>query len=180
MRSERLERKFPKLLTAGYDITSPEDVAYNCIAWAAHDIHRPWWPAGYGYWPRWIEPEETIECFIRAFRLLGYSVCEDSRREFGYRKVVLYALENSPKHMARQLPDGAWTSKLGQSQDITHFTLDAVEAYGPEPFYGEYGSPVVFMKRLVAISWLVRAIQFIDRKVLSSSKYAFLVSRPED
>ena len=180
MRSERLERKFPKLLTAGYDITSPQDHAYNCIAWAAHDVHRPWWPAGYGFWPRWIEPEETIDCFIRAFQLLGYKVCEDSHREFGYQKVALYALRNDPKHMARQLSDGSWTSKLGQSEDITHFTLDAVEAYGPEPWYGEYGAPVVFMKRLVAISWLIRFIQFIDWKLLASSKYALLISKFED
>jgi len=67
--------------------------------------------------------------------------------------------------MARQLLDGSWTSKLGDAEDITHYTLDAVESYGPAPFYGEYGAPVVYMRRLLVVSWVVRFIQFVWWKV---------------
>jgi len=43
-------------------------------------------------------------------------------------------------HAARQLPDGKWTSKLGQLEDITHGTTDVIEG-------GDYGEVVQFMKR---------------------------------
>ena len=160
MRSARLEVTFPKLFAAGYEITSKAEPFYNCIAWAAHDTHRPWWPNPFGYWPFWIKREETLACFVRAFQVLGYRVCAHSRPERGYEKVALYAVGDHPKHMARQLANGLWTSKLGHWEDITHFTLDAVEAYGPPP-YGEYGCPVLFMRRLIVISWFVRVIQLI-------------------
>jgi len=165
VRSLLLERTFRKLFAAGYEITSPQSTDYNCIAWAAHDIHHKWWPNDYGYWPGWVKREETIPSFIRAFRLLGYRECGDSCRQFGYEKVAVYAIGKAPKHMARQLLDGSWTSKLGDAEDITHYTLDAVESYGPAPFYGEYGAPVVYMRRLLVVSWVVRFIQFVWWKV---------------
>ncbi len=73
-----------------------------------------------------------------------------------------------PKHMARQLTDGKWTSKVGGEEDVTHFTLDAMEAYGPR--YGpnrkaEYGSPVVYMKRHVWVSRIVRFMQSIQTRI---------------
>jgi len=61
--------------------------------------------------------------------------------------------------MARQLRDGTWTSKCGGNEDITHFTLDALECYGPSYPREEYGCPVLYMKRLIPISWLIRFIQ---------------------
>lgn len=68
--------------------------------------------------------------------------------------------------MARQLRDGTWTSKCGGAEDITHFTLDALESYGPHP-KGNYGTPVLYMKRFVVISWFVRFLQWIEWKVES-------------
>jgi hypothetical protein len=180
-----LEATFPNLAAAGYTKTSdktdrpPQDGAYNCIAWAANDPRCWWWPTPDGYWPPWIRTREvTISCFVRTFRSLGYVLCISSRQEFGYEKVALYAMPPSrrmatppnnlqdlrhwePKHMARQLPDGTWTSKCGGDEDITHFTLDALECYGPPYLRGEYGCPVLYMKRLIPISWLVRLAQQI-------------------
>jgi hypothetical protein len=157
-----LEQVFPKLVAAGYEKTSdatglpPTLGAYNCIAWAAHDTHHMfWWPDQDSYWPFWIERDETIPCFVRTFCWLGYRECGNSRLEFGYEKIALYAIGEKPKHMARQLRDGTWTSKCGGAEDITHFTLDAVECYGP---YG-YGTPVLYMRRLIPISWIVRIVQ---------------------
>lgn len=179
-----LEQGFPKLADAGYDKTSDEtgevfaEGSYNCIAWAAEDIHHKfWWPDG-GYWPL-CKRELTVGSFVRTFHRLGYVRCKHSRREFAYNKVVLYAIHRSrgpaaipttppdfedwePTHMARQLPDGTWTSKCGQREDITHFTLDALESYGIR--IDAYGCPVLFMKRVVLISWIVSWLQFLHWK----------------
>lgn len=97
-----------------------------------------------------------------AFQGLGYRLCDHSRFEFWYERVALYEQGGSPKHMARQLRDGAWTSKCGGAEDITHFTLDALESYGPHPVKAEYGCPVIYMKRLIVISWGVRILQWLE------------------
>lgn len=39
-----LEELFPGLRETEYTLTSPEDRGYNCIAWAAGDLSRWWWP----------------------------------------------------------------------------------------------------------------------------------------
>lgn len=159
------ERAFPKLAAAGYTKTSdetPPNGEYNCIAWAAADTsHGFWWPHPDGYWPFWLRRELTIECFVRAFRWLGYRKCGHSRREFAYEKVALYALGSVPTHMARQLRDGTWTSKLGHWEDIVHFTLDALESYGSNA----YGRPVLYMRRFILVAWIMRAIQWLQWKV---------------
>jgi hypothetical protein len=167
-----LESLFPRLANAGYEKTSeqtgypPSPGAYNCIAWAAGDTHHGfWWPDGDSYWPSWIIREETIPCFVRTFHWLGYRVCKNSRPEIGFQKVALYAIGQKPKHMARQLRDGTWTSKCGGLEDITHFTLDAVECHGPYPPHAEYGSPLLYMKRFVVASWVVTGLQFLAWKI---------------
>lgn len=184
-----LERGFNKLVAAGYDKTSeatgpsPTPGSYNCIAWAANDPNKNhwWWPSLRGYWPFWIKPREvTVLCFVRTFGSLGYQICSSSRRELGFEKLALYAIHNShspqvvptdirelnihwePTHMARQLPDETWTSKCGGSEDITHYTLDALESYGLAYGSGdEYGCPVVFFRRFILVSWAVRLVQFL-------------------
>lgn len=161
-----LETFFPKLAAAGYEKTSertgqpPNPRAYNCIAWAANDTWRWWWPDEDNYWPFWSKRDPTISCFVKTFRWLGYRVCDNSRFEFAFEKVALYAVGQEPKHMARQLRDGTWTSKCGGEEDITHFTLDAVECYGRNG----YGCPVLYMKRSLLVSWVVRSLQFLTWK----------------
>ena len=46
-----------------------------------------------------------------------------------------------PTHAARQLPDGSWTSKLGQNIDVQH-TIFSIQD-------GDYGSVAVFMRRII-------------------------------
>jgi hypothetical protein len=178
-----LEQCFPKLVSAGYEKTSDATADYNCIAWAAHDSHRWWWPGPDTYWPGWAKREPTVASFAQAFRRLGYRKCSHSRLEIGYEKIVLYAMHSSgipipekmvidhfenwePKHMARQLSDGTWTSKAGSREDFTHFTLDAIECFGSQT--AQYGLPIFYMRRLVIVSWIVRLMQvaqwhFVDR-----------------
>jgi hypothetical protein len=40
MPDDLLERLFPALKEAGFDVTSPRDAGYNCVAWAAGDVTR--------------------------------------------------------------------------------------------------------------------------------------------
>lgn len=82
---------------------------------------------------------ETLEAFYLAFESLGYTRCADGNLEAGFEKVAFYALAGQPKHAARQLGDGTWTSKLGKYIDISH-TLAGVEGK-------IYGKVVGFLKR---------------------------------
>jgi hypothetical protein len=135
---------FP-LLTS-YTETSPAAQRYNCIAWAADNDSRWWWPdaANIGYWPPTIQREETVAAFIAAYGLLGYVQCGDGALEAGFEKVALYVIrvgtDMVPTHAARQLADGRWTSKLGNCEDIEHDTLEALS--GPR-----YGAPIYFLRR---------------------------------
>ena len=143
--TDGLEHLFPALRSANYQVTSPRDVSYNCIAWAADDFGNWWWPSNpaVSYWPPQVPREGTLENFIRAFQMLGYQPCEDGRPEDGFEKVAIYMdSSNTPSHMARQLPSGHWTSKLGDLEDIQHETLDQLEGRDPA-----YGNAKQFLKR---------------------------------
>ena len=121
--SEDLESMFPYLARSAYAITSPSTPEYNCIAWAAGDAERWWWPlaGSFAYWPSNVPVQETLDAFIKAFGTLGFIPCEDPYIEHGHEKVALYVDNNGkPTHAARQLQNGRWTSKLGKAQDIEH------------------------------------------------------------
>ena len=80
------------------------------------------------YWPEGAPRKENLDSFIAAFRTLGYEPCDTEELEQGIEKVAIFLKpKNVPTHMARQLPDGTWTSKLGDKQDIIHDNLRAVE-----------------------------------------------------
>lgn len=139
--------ELPNLAVDDYIITSPSDRRYNCIAWAAGNNSRWWWPdpLNIGSWPRGIPRQHTIAAFVQAYGTLGYGPCNDGSYEAGVEKVALYAIGDasgrlSPTHAALQQADGTWTSKLGPCEDVTHFTLDCL--HGPM-----YGSVVCFLKR---------------------------------
>jgi hypothetical protein len=134
---------FPNLAAEDHSVTSPSDSNYNCIAWAADQTDRWWWPDPFElyFWPADVPRVETLDTFVEAFRKQGYERCANADLETGFEKIAIYA-KGKPTHAARQLPDGQWTSKLGQSCDIRHQSLHGVE--------GElYGSAVVFLKRSI-------------------------------
>ena len=119
-----IEAIFPKLRSAAYHVTSPRTKDYNCIAWAAGDVRRWWWPDDApgndaAFWPPGIE--ETLPAFLAAFAVIGYLPCPTEDREAGFEKIALFADAKSiPTHAARQLLNGRWTSKLGFLEDIEH------------------------------------------------------------
>src|SRR5947207_11785370 len=119
----RLEKLFPYLVDDSYNITSQQTPSYNCIAWAAGDTARWWWPAGPYYWPSLVPREVTVRAFVAAFGSLGYQLANSGEREEGFEKVALYVgPAGRPTHAARQLASGAWTSKLGRLEDVEHGT----------------------------------------------------------
>lgn len=132
---------FPSLSKIGYRIHSPKTGKYNCIAHAANDETRKWdtYP-GY-YWPKNAARGEGIDALVSAFEIIGYERCQDGKFEAAYEKVVLYADGNGYwTHAAKQLDDGVWSSKLGDSFDIRHRTPQAVSG-------DLYGKVIYYMKR---------------------------------
>lgn len=97
------------------------EIDYNCVAWAADDTTRCWWPDARHYWPPGLPKEDTLDAMERGFELLGYTRCAEANFEPGFEKVAFFAdADGRPKHAARQLPNGMWTSKLGGWEDIEH------------------------------------------------------------
>lgn len=115
---------------------------YNCIAWAAADSTNRWEPDPLfqWYWPDGVERKYSLAAFHAAYRTVGYEICNDGSLEVGFEKIAIFTLDGFPKHAARQLPNGNWTSKLGDFEDIQHCTLGCLS--GPL-----YGSPQSYMKR---------------------------------
>jgi hypothetical protein len=138
-----LEQFFPGLARGDYRITSPANPDYNCLAWAVADTGKWWWPGPdekREYWPPGVLRETTLAAFQAVFALLGYSPCVDEDVELGFEKVALFAdISGNPKHAARQLATGRWTSKLGRMEDIEHGLRDLEGAV--------YGSVVLILKR---------------------------------
>ena len=145
MSSLHESNKFPYLRPETNKITSPQTRSYNCIAWAAGSTSHWWWPSPLSYWPPGVPVEENIDAFVAAFEMQGYELCDDALHEPDFEKIALFARELEdgslkPTHAARQLENGNWTSKLGNTEDIEHYMLESVS--GPS-----YGSPVRFLKR---------------------------------
>jgi hypothetical protein len=143
------EARFPKLKRADYYVTSDETPDYNCIAHAADKNDNWWWPDDQpAYWPKGLDKAETVEAFVNAYATLGYAKCDDDSTalEAGFEKVAIYVdAAGVPAHAAKQLPDGAWTSKLGEWEDIRHATPESMEDDGALGL--GYGKVTVILKR---------------------------------
>ncbi len=117
-----LEFIFPNLAAGGCRVTSPVHPRYNCIAWSAGEDHRWWWPdpLGLAHWPLGVSRDESLPTFAAAYATLGYAPTTDASLEPATEKVALYSRGGVPTHGCRQLPNGRWTSKLGEAEDIEH------------------------------------------------------------
>jgi hypothetical protein len=140
-----MEAAFPNLVPTGYQPTSDYEPAYNCIAWAANDTMRWWWPVrnvkGH-YWPTSLPLDNELATFIRLYEIeAGYKVCDSGALEEGFEKIAIFVGGNGKAtHAARQLSDGKWTSKMGRDHDICHSVVEGVSG-------AIYGSAAQFMKR---------------------------------
>ena len=123
MPEEHYHYDFPNLRHEDWQRTS-EPANYNCIAFAAGDVTRFWWPNPFfpepsdDFWPTGTPQEETVAAVVLAFSTCGYAPCEDGTLESGVEKVAIYALRDAVKHAALQQENGKWRSKLGPHEDI--------------------------------------------------------------
>ena len=147
MRDPILEELCPRLRDVAYDVKSPRDPSYNCIAFAVGDLTQYWDDLGLPkrirvkgyYWPDGVPGAETLVGWVKVFEIHGYLETIDSSLEPEYEKIAIYASTEGPEHVARQKASGIWVSKMGKGADIEH-TLESVE--------GEfYGKVVKIMKR---------------------------------
>ena len=138
--------ELPNLRADNCEITSVATRRYNCIAWAAGENIRNWWPdpMGVGFWPSRIPRKVTVEAFLKAYGTRGYRLCFDGSLEAGIQKIALYGKDQGngvvPTHAALQLESGEWTSKLGPFEDIKHATVQDVD--GPV-----YGAVICFLSK---------------------------------
>jgi len=134
-----LKRLFPGTTPSNCTCTSPATDKYNCIAWA-YGIDNNWCQPGW-FWPI-SRQDNTIDAYVELFSSIGYVYCKGASYEEGFEKIALYTKDGEPKHAARQLPTGKWTSKLGQNIDIEHDYPEVLN--GPN-----YGVASIFMKRKI-------------------------------
>jgi len=134
-RDSFIESIFPNIGT-DYTIISPITPNYNCIAFAADDYSKYWWPQRF-YWPDGIPANEDLESFIECYKLLGYKECfMDSNFEEGYEKVAIYCTPSGrPTHAAKQITNEIWKSKLGPYYDIEH-KLEGLNGWINDQSYG--------------------------------------------
>lgn len=144
MTDDLLMQRHPRLRNGAFKRTSPATPAYNCVAWAAEDELR-WWSATdfeLYYWPEGVPRQNTVDAWTAALATLGYEPCAGADPEPGVTRIAIYGRDGEAYHVARQLPTGRWTSKLGASVDIEH-ELEALAG-------GDYGEVVLIMRRASA------------------------------
>lgn len=85
----------------------------------------------------------TLASIKLTFKKVGYSEeTKDRSIEPGWDKVAFFAdIHGVPNHFARQLPSGAWTSKMARLNDIEHSSLECLEGVDG------YGPVILIMKR---------------------------------
>ncbi len=145
-----ISEKWPNLTENNATVISCDDALYNCAAFIVGDKTQRWWPVetevaeigvqGY-YWPPCFPCEESVKNIIATLRgVLGFERCADGTLESGYEKIAIYGVKDEPRHLAKQLPNGKWASKLGELEDIEHDTLDALNGWF-------YGTAIAFLRR---------------------------------
>jgi hypothetical protein len=123
---------------------------YNCFAWAAGNTSRRWEPFksdGF-YWPDGVPEAETLEAYVQAYATLGYRRCDSAHVERRYEKIAIYVKDGVPSHAARQLPNGRWTSKIGDWELVEH-DYCALEGNRRD----EYGEIVEILRRRRKTRW---------------------------
>ncbi|MER8661888.1 hypothetical protein NKH34_12180 [Mesorhizobium sp. M1148] len=141
-----LLRWFPNLKNEYYNRTSDPTFNYNCFAWAAGISNARWDPAPMFncWWPPNLERKATKKTIKKLYELAGFNVCKNGDPEVGYEKIAIYFVGDKASHAARLLPDGYWTSKIGDADDISH-TLKGLEGT-------RYGEVRIYMHRAISTS----------------------------
>ncbi|RIK80189.1 MAG: hypothetical protein DCC68_11550 [Planctomycetota bacterium] len=144
IRSE-VELEFDGLRGTKWRLTSKQTPRYNCIAWAVGEKHRPW-DLLRGYWPDGVPRTGCLTSLIAAYQTKGFEICDEAPLEYdqSFDKVVLYGVQTGSghewQHAAKLMPNGMWSSKLGNWVDIQHEQPEHVN-------HADYGEPLVYMRK---------------------------------
>lgn len=134
-----LSEVFPALEVGNHRVTSPKDCAYNCVAWAMGET-GVWWDHLFGYWPPGARRDGSVAAYVGVFVSLGFDPCAAAKHEPGFERIAVFANGGQFTHVAKQLPSGLWTSKLGSLEDIEHQDLACISI-------PDYGRPAQFLRR---------------------------------
>jgi hypothetical protein len=135
----------PRLPASDHRITSQPSDDYNCVGWVRREYDAYiapglFWPSDVVREPRLGEPD--LDAFVRLFEAWGWERCDGPELEDGFLKIAIYSREGSFQHVAKQLPSGAWSSKMGEAHDLRHAELDSLN----DSLFLEYATANVFMK----------------------------------
>ncbi|MBI2767466.1 MAG: hypothetical protein HYX53_16345 [Chloroflexi bacterium] len=106
--------------------------------------HSIWPAADLADWPPDIPTVDRLAAILTFLRRLKFELCDHFEFEEGYEKVAILLDEHGPTHVALQLGDGSWTSKLGDWEDINHTTLDVLEG-------SRYGTASLALRRVRSV-----------------------------
>ena len=95
-------------------------------------------------WPDHLPHDSLLDTYIRFFQDHGFEPADNGNLEPGIEKIALYSDDGEFRHVARQLPNGRWTSKIGEQEDIRHDTPEELE--NDIPRYG-YGRVTTYLQR---------------------------------
>jgi hypothetical protein len=87
-----------------------------------------------------VPAELTVSAMTAALATVGYAPCDDGAAEAGFEKAAVYARGGVPTHVAKQLPGGRWSSKLGKDCVVSHATTAGLEG-------AVYGRVVAYLRR---------------------------------
>lgn len=144
---DELEALFPRLRGSEFVVTSGFAHEYNCVAFIAGDRRHRWEPERRGgwFWPEGLPLGDfCLDNYIRCFEYLGFRNCDDGALEDGLEKIAIFVDDDGDfSHVARQLHDGWWSSKLGFYEDISHASVELLLDGRPL----RYGENLIYMAR---------------------------------
>ena len=133
---------FPGLADDDPLVAESADPNYNCVAWAVGVTDAWWWPCeADAHWPEGVADVLSLEAMVAALGTEGYLPCPDGVPEDGFEKAAIYCRNQLPTHVARQLANGRWSSKLGRDCLVSHATPGGVES-------AVYGRVELYLRRL--------------------------------
>lgn len=139
-----IERWFPNLAADGYEVAGDPTPEFNCIAWALGITDRRWdCDVPESYWPPALTRNSRVDTLMRLFAEQGFSLCGNDLPEPGFDKIAIYAFVGQFTHVARQLENGLWSSKIGRLETITHPSPASLSG-------GIYGFVHCIMRRPIA------------------------------
>ena len=141
-----IEESFPGLGGGTqWEVTSPPDRSYNCLAWAL-DVNLGWYGPSpiIGFdWPEGVRREnDDIDSITALFESRGLV----RTTEEAEAQVAVFQNGIGEWHVARRLDGDMWSSKLGEHADIAH-PLRAIEGEVYGPIVRLFGQPEVVTTR---------------------------------